>query len=80
MKDFLLQHQHEPGECEASFAAWHGFDSPLRGVPAPSTCLVGDHRVWWSVRARDQAAALTQLPAYVADRTHAVEVRPVEIP
>src|SRR6185369_6548062 len=26
---FLLQHQHEPGECAAGFVAWHGFDSPL---------------------------------------------------
>ena len=80
MNDFLLHHQHEPGECEASFAAWHGFESPLRGVTAPSTCLAGDHRIWWSVSARDEGEALKQLPAYVAARTDAVRVRPVEIP
>jgi hypothetical protein len=80
MKDFLLQHQHEPTECEASFAAWHGFDSPLRGVSAPSTCLAGHHEIWWWVRASDGAGALAQLPAYVAERTRAVRVRPVEIP
>jgi hypothetical protein len=80
MKNFLLQHQHEPGECEASFAAWHGFDSPLRGVSAPSTCLEGDHRIWWCVRAQDRADALGRLPAYVAERTQVVQVRPIEIP
>ena len=80
MNDFFLNHQHQPAECEASFAAWHGFESPLRGNPAPSTCLAGDHRIWWRVRARDEAEALEQLPAYVAARTEAVRVRPVEIP
>jgi len=80
MNDFLLQHQHEPGECEASFAAWRDFDSPLRGSSAPSTCLAGDHRIWWWVRAPHRAGALAQLPAYVAERTHAVHVRPVPIP
>ena len=29
--DFLLHHRHAPEECGASFAAWRGFPSPLRG-------------------------------------------------
>src|SRR3954449_3245731 len=36
---FLLHHQHAPAECAAAFAAWPGFDSPLRGEAAASTCL-----------------------------------------
>jgi hypothetical protein len=80
MTNFLLTHKHEPAECEASFAAWHGFDSPLRGNPAPSTCLSGDHRIWWWVKAGDESEALAQLPDYVAERTEATRVRPVEIP
>lgn len=80
MNDFLLTHQHHAEECGATFAAWHGFDSPLRGVSAPSTCLTGDHRIWWWVRAHDEAEALDQLPDYVAQRTDAVRVRAVDIP
>lgn len=80
MNNFLLNHHHQPGECEATFAAWHGFDSPLRGGSAPSTCLAGGHRIWWWVRARDEDEALAQLPGYVAERTDAVRVRAVEIP
>lgn len=80
MTDFLLHHQHEPGECEASFAAWHGFESPLRGSAAPSTCLAGDHQIWWFVQAGGEAEALAQLPRYLAERTEAVRVRAVEIP
>jgi hypothetical protein len=80
MNNFLLTHKHQPGECEATFAAWHGFESPLRGIPAPSTCLAGNHRIWWWVEAADESDALAQLPDYVAERTEATRVRPVEIP
>ena len=51
MSDFLLQHHHDPSECESAFAAWRSFDSPLRGSSAPSTCLAGGHRIWWLVEA-----------------------------
>jgi hypothetical protein len=77
---FLLQHRHAPGECAAAFAAWHGFDSPLRHCWAPSTCLAGGHALWWRVKAPDSAAALSLLPPYVARRTDATEVRDVRIP
>jgi hypothetical protein len=80
MSDFLLQNQHDPGECESSFAAWRSFDSPLRGSSVPSTCLAGDHRIWWSVEAADAAAALALLPDFVAQRTEVTEVRYVEVP
>jgi hypothetical protein len=36
--------------------------------------------MWWTVEAADQAAALAQLPPYVADRTVADELHEVRIP
>jgi hypothetical protein len=80
MPDLLLQHQHDPGECETAFAAWRSFDSPLRGRPVPSTCLAGGHRIWWSVEAADEAHALALLPDFVAARTEVTAVRYVEVP
>ena len=77
---FLLHHQHEPRECAAAFAAWTGFDSPLRRHAAASSCLTGGHAVWWRVQADDHDAALALLPRYVAERTTPIEVRDVEIP
>jgi hypothetical protein len=80
MPVFLLAHRHEPHECAAAFAAWRGFESPLRQRRAPSTCLAGGHGVWWRVEAPDVEAALALLPRFVAARTTATEVRDVEIP
>jgi hypothetical protein len=80
MPVFLLSHRHAPGECAAAYAAWQGFDSPLRHGRAPSSCLAGGHGVWWQVEASDRERALGLLPRFVADRTTAVEVRDVEIP
>ena len=80
MRNFILQHRHEPDECDAAFAAWAGFESPLRHALAPTTCLAGGHDVFWNVTARDAAAALALLPRFVAQRTRAVQVREVEIP
>jgi hypothetical protein len=80
MPPFLLHHQHAPGECAAAFAAWLGFDSPLRGGAAASTCLGGGHALWWRVEAPDRPAALALLPPYVANRTDAIEIRDVQIP
>jgi hypothetical protein len=80
MPPFLLRHHHTPGECAAAFAAWQGYDSPLRGRSAASTCLAGGHAVWWRVEAANGQAALALLPPYVAHRTHAIAVRDVQIP
>ena len=77
---FLLHHQHAPAECAAAFAAWQGFDSPLRAAAAASTCLAGGHALWWRVEATDRQAALALLPPYVAHRTDAIAVRDVQIP
>ena len=80
MPFFLLEHRHTPAECAAAFAAWTGFQSPLRHGSAASTCLAGGHALWWRVQAKDTAAALAMLPPFVARRTVPIEVRDVEIP
>ena len=80
MPTYLLQHHHDPDDCAAAFAAWTGFESPLRHSHAASTCLSGGHAVWWRVEADDPAAALALLPRYVARRTLPIEIRDVEIP
>jgi len=80
MPCFLLHHQHSAAECEVAFAAWAGFDSPLRHRPAASTCLAGGHAMWWRVEAADLTAALDLLPRFVRTRTSVTRVRDVEIP
>jgi hypothetical protein len=80
MPAFLLSHQHQPHECAAAFAAWQGFDSPLRHGRVPSSCLAGGHGLWWRVEAPDPAGALALLPRFVAARTTAIRIRDVEIP
>jgi hypothetical protein len=80
MPVFLLHHRHAPGDCAAAFAAWTGFDSPLRRRTAASTCLAGGHALWWRVQAADPASALALLPRFVAERTTPIEVREIEIP
>ena len=80
MPFFLLHHQHAALECEAAFAAWQGFVSPLRRQTAASTCLAGGHAVWWRVAARDRRSALALLPPYVARRTNVIPVRDIQIP
>jgi hypothetical protein len=77
---YLLQHRHEPAECAAAFAAWKGFDSPLRERSAWSSCPTGGHHLWFMVEARDRKAALAQLPRYLAERSAAVRVAEVPIP
>ena len=67
-------------ECASPFAAWTGFDSPLRHRPAASTCLAGGHALWWRVEAANAGAALELLPHYVRRRTDVTRVRDVEIP
>jgi hypothetical protein len=77
---FLLHHHHAPAECAAAFAAWLGFDSPLRGGQAASTCLDGGHALWWHVEAADLQTALSLLPPYVARRCRVIPIRDVHIP
>jgi hypothetical protein len=80
MPSFVLHHQHTPADCDAVFASWSGFASPLRHLRVPSTCLAGGHAMWWRVEAPDDSAALALLPPFVAERTTPIPVREVEIP
>ena len=80
MATFVLHHRHGPAECAVAFAAWKGFDSPLRHSSAFASCYHGGHEVWWTVDAAGHEAALALLPPYVAERTVVIGVRPVPIP
>jgi hypothetical protein len=80
----MLTHRHEPGECRVAFAAWRGFESPLRHAAAVASCASVDgddrHHIWWQVDAEDAGTALAQLPAYVAERTEVSPIAEVSIP
>jgi hypothetical protein len=80
MPAFLLHHNHQPAECAAAFAAWTGFESPLRHRAAASTCLAGGHALWWRVEAGDRNSALALLPRFLAERTAVTAVREIQIP
>jgi hypothetical protein len=77
---FMLSHRHTAEECRSAFAAWKGFDSPLRHQPTISSCVEGGHRAWWQVTADDAQAALALLPPFVAERTEVEAAREVQVP
>lgn len=77
---YLLCHRHHARECDIAFAAWRGFDSPLRHQSVMCSCLHGGHSIWWRVDAGDPDAARALLPAYVAQRTEVVAVSETTIP
>jgi hypothetical protein len=77
---YLVQHRHEPAECAATFAAWKGFDSPLREGSAWCSCPTGGHHLWFVVEAADGDTALSQVPRFLAERSKAVRVAEVRIP
>lgn len=80
MPRYLLHHHHEPNECGVAFAAFRGFESPLRHQGALASCHSGGHSLWWTVGASSEDDALAQLPYFVAQRTTAVPVNEVLIP
>jgi len=80
MVPFRLIHRHSPDECPTAYAAWKGFDSPLRGQQATSSCHWGDHHIWWDLEAASEEEAMAYLPGYVADRADAVRIGEVHIP
>jgi hypothetical protein len=77
---FILQHAHQPTECRHAFAAWKGYDSPLRHRSTMGSCAEGGHELWWTVEAADEAAAQALLPPYLAERVTIRRVAPVPIP
>lgn len=80
MAQFIIHHKHDPAECAASIAAWHGFTSPLRGKSTPSGCFFGGHQTWWKVEAEDADHALGLLPGFVASRADAFRVEELPVP
>ena len=80
MSRYLLHHQHEPHECGVVFAAFRGFESPLRHEATLGSCRSGGHSIWWTVEATSEESALALLPFYVAERTRATAVSEVQIP
>jgi hypothetical protein len=82
MPRFMLVHTHRPSECRVAFAAWRGFDSPLRHAATAGSCSEsGDvHRIWWAIEAPDERAAFACLPPWVAERSEAERVSQVTIP
>lgn len=80
MSSFMLHHRHQPEECPSAYAAWKGFESPLRGQQAPSSCRLGGHEIWWEVEAADETDALGHVPGFIADRTVVTRVNRIDIP
>ena len=80
MARYLLQHHHEPRECDVVFASFKGHLSPLRHRATLASCRSGGHTIWWSVEAGSEKDALALLPTYVAERTTVARVSEVEIP
>jgi len=80
MPRYLLQHHHESNECGVVFAAFRGFESPLRHNGALASCRFGGHSICWTVESASEEHALALLPFYVAERTTAVPVSEVRIP
>lgn len=80
MATYIVCHRHEPGECGVAFAAWRGFDSPLRRRHALGSCGAGGHAVWWTIEAEGEDEALGQIPPFVAERSQVERVAPVAIP
>jgi hypothetical protein len=76
----MLTHRHAPDECRIAFAAWRGFESPLRRGLVTGSCHAGGHCLWWTLEACDEAEALGRLPPYVAARTQVAQVTDVRIP
>ena len=77
---FMLRHRHDASECAVAYAAWRGFESPLRRESTLATCAVPagpdgpEHLLMWTVEAPSVEEALAQLPPWLAARA---EARPV---
>ena len=77
---YVLLHRHEPHECGVVFAAFKGYDSPLRRQATLASCRSGGHAIWWTVDAASEHDARRLLPFYVGQRTTVAQVHDVEIP
>jgi hypothetical protein len=77
---YLVTHMHRAEECGVAFAAWRGFDSPLRRFPTLSSCQAGGHQLWWRIEAPDEQAALAQVPWWIGQRSVVASVSEVRLP
>jgi hypothetical protein len=83
---FVLSHRHAPKDCGVAFAAWRGFDSPLRHHSALASCPSdagedgGEHLLIWTVDAAGPEQALALLPPWLAARAEVRRVGEVSIP
>lgn len=80
MGQFVIHHHHRARDCGVVFAAFRGFDSPLRRRPTLASCPTGGHEIWWFATAADASGALDLLPPYVAATSTATRVEQVDIP
>ena len=80
MPCFLIDHRHESSECGVVFAAFKGFETPLRHRPTIASCAFGGHSIWWTVEAESESEALALLPYYVARRANVTRIGEVDIP
>jgi len=78
--NFLVHNHHAADDCGVVFAAFRGFASPLRHTEALASCRNGGHEIWWRTAAENEAAALRQLPHYVATNSTATRVTSVAVP
>jgi hypothetical protein len=83
---FVLRHRHSSRECAVAYAAWRGFESPLRHEPTLATCASDatdtpdEHLLLWTVDAESEEGALALLPQWLAERTEVRQVAEVSIP
>jgi hypothetical protein len=80
MPRFLIDHRHESSECGVVFAAFKGFETPLRHRTTIASCAFGGHAIWWTVEAATESEALALLPYYVAQRANVTRIGEVDIP
>ena len=80
MPRYLLHHHHEPNECGVVFAAFRGFDSPLRHSARWLPAVPAAIRSGGRSTPASEANALALLPFYVAERTTAVPSARSQIP
>lgn len=83
---YLITHRHRARDCGVAFAAWRGFESPLRHTSALATCRDAaagpgsEHVLFWTVEADSPGAATAMLPPWLAERSEVQRVVEVEIP
>jgi hypothetical protein len=86
MNRFVLSHRHAASECGTAYAAWRGFESPLRHGHTLATCpsdpatAGSQHLLIWTVEAATKGEAMDLLPPWVKERTEVRRVAEVLIP